>query len=108
MAKPLVKLIRLNNLQYNPNRDPAVYRRPVNACFRIQAVLDGTGDALCGLYDAQGQPMAEKSVACPGTFTHEIAFDTPGTRIVTLTVEGHGQKYSQNLRLDVMEHAWVG
>jgi len=108
MAKPLVKLIRLNNLQYNPNRDPAAYRRPVNVCFRIQAVLDGTGDARCGLYDAQGTPMAEKSVARPGTFTHEIAFDTPGTRIVTFTVEGNGQKFSQDLRLDVLEHAWIG
>ena len=52
--------------------------------------------------------MAEKSVARPGTFTHEIAFDTPGTRIVTLTVEGNGQKFSQDLRLDVLEHAWIG
>lgn len=108
MAKPLVKLIRLNNLQYNPNRDPAVYRRAVNESFRVQALLDGTGEARCGLYDAQGKAIVEKSVALPGTFTHEVAFDTPGTRIVTLTVDGNGRKFSQDLRLDVLEHAWIG
>ena len=108
MPKPLVKLVKLNNLQYNHNRDPEVYRRSVNEPFRIQALLDGTGDARCGLYDAQGKVVVEKSVARPGTFTHEITFDTPGTRIVTLTVEGNGQKFSQDLRLDVLQHAWIG
>lgn len=108
IAGLLVKLIKLNNLQYNPNRDPEVCWGPVNEPFRIQSLLDGAGEALCRLSDAKGQPIAEKTVALPGTFTHEIAFDTPGTRIVTLTIEGNGQRYTQNLRLDVMEHAWVG
>ena len=108
MAKSLVKLIKLNNLQYNPNRDPAVYRRCVNQPFRIQALLDGASEARCALYDAQGKVVVEKSIARPGAFTHEVAFDTPGTRIVTLTVEGNGQKFSQDLRLDVLEHAWIG
>ncbi len=42
----LVKLVNLNNLQYNPNHDPQVYRRRIpNRAFRIQALLEGTGTA---------------------------------------------------------------
>ncbi len=106
--KKLVKLIKLNNLQYNPNRDPEVYRRTPGQAFRIQALLDGAGSARCRLTDATGKVLAEKSVSLPGTFTHEIAYDTPGIRLVTLEIEGNGEKFSQDLRLDVMEHAWIG
>ncbi len=108
MAKPLVKLLKLNNLQYNPNRDPQVYRRPVNEPFRIQALLDGSGEARCLLCDERGQQLTESVVSLPGTFTHELAFATPGVRLVTLTVDAGGQRFSQDLRLDVLEHEWVG
>lgn len=108
MAKPLVKLIKLNNLQYNPNRDPQVYRRPINEPFRIQALLDGSGEARCALCDERGQPLAECVVTLPGTFTHELAFATPGVRLVTLTVDAGSRQFSRDLRLDVLEHARVG
>jgi hypothetical protein len=104
----LVQRIKLNNLQFNVNRDPQIYRRCVHQPFRIQAVLAGAGDARCALNDANGRPLAARTVALPGTFTHEIAFDTPGTRIVTLVIENAGTRVSHDLRLDVMEHAWVG
>lgn len=106
--KKLVKLIKLNNLQYNANRDPNVFRRSVNESFRIQALVDGAGQAKCKITDVAGKVLAEKNIAIPGTFTHEVAFATAGTRIVTLTVEGSGESFSQDLRLDVMEHAWIG
>jgi len=108
MSNPLIKMIKVNGLQYNANRDPQVYRRSVNEPFRIQALLAGTGTARCTLHDAKRQLIAEKAIAVPGSFAHELAFDTPGVRIVTLAVEGAGKKFSQDLRLDVMEHAWVG
>jgi len=106
--KKLVNFIKINNLQYNANRDPEVYRRSINENFRIQALLDGSGQAKCIITDAAGKIMAEKNIGLPGTFTHEIAFPTAGIRVVTLSVEGNGEKFSQDLRLDVMEHAWVG
>ena len=106
--KKLVKLVKVNNLQYNLNRDPEVYRRSVNKNFRIQALLDGTGAMKCMLVDTTGKVLNEQSVNAPGTYTHEISFATPGVRVVTLVVEGNGEKFSQDLRLDVMEHAWIG
>ena len=106
--KKLVKYIKINNLQYNANRDPEVYRRSINENFRIQALLDGSGQANCTITDAAGKVLAEKNIALPGTFTHEIAFPTAGIRVVTLSVEGNGEMFSQDLRLDVMEHAWIG
>lgn len=108
MAKPLVKLLKLNNLQYNPNRDPQVYRRCVNEPFRIQALLDGGGEARCVLCDERGETLRESVVTLPGTFTRELAFATPGVRLVTLTVAAGGEQFSQDLRLDVLEHARVG
>ena len=38
--KKLVKVVKLNNLQYNANRDPEVYRRCIKEPFRLQALLD--------------------------------------------------------------------
>ena len=108
MNNQLIIMIKINSLQYNANRDPQVYRRSVNEAFRIQALLAGDGPARCTLRDAKHQVIAEKAIARPGTFTHELAFATPGVRIITLSVESAGQKFSQDLRLDVMEHAWVG
>lgn len=104
----LVKLIKLNNLQYNANRDPQVYRRVTNEPFRIQALLEGEGTARCSLVDAQGKVLAGADVKTPGTFTHEIAFPAPGIRVVTLSIERGAERFSQNLRLDVLDHAWIG
>ena len=105
MTKPLIKLIKLNNLQYNPNRDPQAYRRCANEPFRIQVLLDGAGEAKCALTDQRGQVLDQKTVILPGTYTHEVSFATPGVRLVTLSVEGNGQRVSQDLRLDVREGA---
>lgn len=106
--KKLVKLVKINNLQYNANRDPEVYRRSANENFRIQALVDGTGAVKCQLLDSTGKILNEQTVNAPGTYTHEIAFATPGTRVVTLVVESSGEKFAQDLRLDVMKHAWIG
>ncbi|MCZ7564448.1 MAG: hypothetical protein M5U08_12315 [Burkholderiales bacterium] len=106
--KKLVKLVKLNNLQYNPNRDPQVYRRVPREAFRIQAVLDGTGTATCAVRDAEGKPLAEAAVAAPGTFEHRVAFDRPGHYLVTLEVTRGAETFTQPLRLDVLEHAWRG
>ncbi len=108
MINQLIKMTKINNLQYNSNRDPQVYRRTVNKPFRIQAVLGGSGTARCALRDAQNRIIVEKAVALPGTFTHELSFTTPGIRLVTLSVENNGKQFSEDLRLDVMEHAWIG
>ncbi len=106
--KKLVKMIKLNNLEYNANRDPAVYRRCANENFRIQVLLDGNGAVECTLSDANGKIINKQSVTAPGTYTHELSFATPGTRVVTLTLSGQAQTVTHNLRLDVMEHAWHG
>jgi hypothetical protein len=106
--KKLVKLVKLNNLEYNANRDPAVYRRCANENFRIQALIEGTGKVECSLTDSSGKLLNQQSVDAPGTYTHEIGFATPGVRIVTLTIKGQGQTITQDLLLDVMEHAWHG
>ncbi|MBI4191784.1 MAG: hypothetical protein HY525_14750 [Betaproteobacteria bacterium] len=103
-----IRLIKINNLQYNALRDPAVYRRCANEPFRIQALLSGKGEARCTLSDQSGTTMVEKQVTLPGAFDHEIAYSTPGVRIVTLAIEANGEKFAQDLRLDVLEHAWVG
>ena len=103
----LVKLIRLNNLEYNANRDPAVYRRVPNKPFRIQALLEGQGSAQAHV-EVEGQPQGAQSVALPGTYTWEIRFDKPGVRIATLVIEAAGANFRQDLLLDVMEHAWIG
>jgi hypothetical protein len=107
-TQKLVRQIRLNNLQYNALRDPAVYRRCANEPFRIQALLASSGQARCMLSAQSGEDIAEQRVGMPGTFTHEIAFPSAGVRIVTLAIEGNGEKFAQDLRLDVLEHAWVG
>lgn len=101
-------IIKINGLQYNALRDPQVYRRCVKAPFRIQAVVAGTGTARCTLSDVAGEKLVERAINLPGTFTHDLAFDAPGTRIVTLNVGAGADKSSQDLRLDVLEQAWVG
>ena len=106
--KTLVKQVRLNNLQYNANRDPQVYRRGVNERFRIQAMIDGSGKARVTLTDVEGKTIVAADVTAPSTFSHEIAYSTPGTRIVTLAVERGAERFREDLRLDVLDHAWIG
>ncbi len=107
--KKLVKLVRLNNLIYNTNRDPQVYRRVPNKPFRIQALLEGEGRARAQvLVDGESQARCDQQITLPNTFTCEFAFDTSGSRVATLVIEQGGETFRQDLRLDVMEHAWVG
>lgn len=112
MNKPLIKMIKINNVQFNSNRDPQVHRRTVREKFRIQVLLsasDGNGgEVRCILRDEENKVLAEQIVTAPGTFTHELSFATPGVRLITLSVESNGQQSSRDLRLDVLEHAWVG
>lgn len=103
----LVKLVKLNNLQYNANRDPEVYRRVPKKPFRIQALLEGAGKAKATV-EVEGKVVCNQSVDLPGTFTCEVAFDTPGIRLAILKIEGAGEVYQQDLRLDVMAHEWIG
>ena len=104
----LVKLVRLNGLQYNANRDPQVYRRVVGEPFRIQALMDAGAAARCTLQDATGQVLVSTDVPAGGTFSHDLKFDAPGVHIVTLVAARNGQSFAQDLRLDVLAHAWVG
>lgn len=106
--KKLVKLVKLNNLEYNANRDPAVYRRLANEGFRIQALINGDGPVKCVLTDANNKTINEQTVNAPATYTHEVSFATPGVRIVTLNITGNNGKFTQDILLDVMEHAWIG
>ncbi len=104
----LVKLVKLNNLQFNANRDPQAYRRLPGEAFRIQAFLAGTGDAQCTLRDAAGATIAAHEVTPPGPFNVEVAYDAPGPRLVTLEVARGAERFTQDLRLDVLPHAWIG
>lgn len=105
----LVKLVRLNNLTYNANRDPGIYRRVPKKPFRIQALLEGDGQATAQVVvDGEAKPRCSQQITLPNTFTCEFSFDTPGIRMATLTIESGQQSFSQNLRLDVMAHEWIG
>ncbi len=107
--KKLVTLVRLNNLIYNANRDPQVYRRVPKKPFRIQALLSGEGRAHAQvIVDGETQARCDKQINLPDTFTCELAFDTPGSRTATLVIESGGQSFRQDLRLDVIEHEWIG
>jgi len=107
--KKLVKLVRLNNLIYNTNRDPQVYRRVTKKPFRIQALLEGEGRARAQvLVDGETQARCDQQISLPNTFSCEFAFDTAGSRIATLLIESGGESFRQDLRLDVMDHKWVG
>jgi hypothetical protein len=104
----LVRLVRLNGLQFNANRDPQVYRRTVGEPFRIQALVDAGAGVRCTLRDANGQVIVTAEVPAGGTFSHELKFAAPGVHIVTLVAARDGQSFTQDLRLDVLAHAWVG
>ena len=103
----ILKLVKLNNLQYNPNRDPNVYRRSVNKEFRLQAILDGTGSAK-GIFLIDGKPRCESAINLPGTFECKFKFPKAGTHVGELVIEGNGETYHQNIRIDVTEYDWIG
>lgn len=101
MSQALVRMVQINGLQFNANRDPQAYRRPVGTAFRIQARLAGSGEARCTLTDAEGRVLAESTEPLPGRFRGELHFATPGSRVVTLAVRAGDLQYRQDLRLDV-------
>ncbi len=103
----LVRSLKLNNLQYNPNRDPQVYRSVPKRPFRVQARLDGQGTARAKV-EVNGTIPCNQSIELPGSFECDLSFDTPGVRVATLFVETAGESFSQDIRLDVMEHDWIG
>jgi len=108
MSKPLVRMVKVNGLQYNANRDPAVYRRVAGEPFRLQALLAGSGSAQCSVIDARGKMLASQTVQRPATFTCELKFDRPGSQIVTLEVRSGAERFAQDLRLDALAQAWAG
>lgn len=101
-----IKVIRVNNMIYNANRDPQVYRRLANEDFRIEADLQGEGNARV-TFEADGKTETQ-SVTLPGKFDMKISFDTPSTRVGTLVVDVNGDISSSYVRLDVLDHAWIG
>ena len=76
--------------------------------FRVQAFLAGAGSARCALRDASGATIAERDVTPPEPFSVEVTYDTAGQRVVTLEVTRGAERFAQHLRLDVLEHAWIG
>ncbi len=107
MSANLIKMVKLNNLQYNTNRDPQVYRRVAGHPFRIQAMLEGSGSARVTV-TCEGKTLKEASISLPGVFSYEISFRDAGVRIATLTAEGGGQTESRDILLDTEAHAKVG
>ena len=103
----LVKLIKLNNLQCNANRDPAFYRRPVNEEFRLQAMLNGSGEAKA-MFTVEGETMCESTIDLPGTFDCKFSYETAGTRIGVLTIDGAAEQFRETVRIDVLKHAPIG
>jgi len=105
MQKPLVRMVKVNGLQYNANRDPQAYRREAGAPFRLEALLEGAGDAQCTVSDERGGVLAEARVRRPGRFSCLLRFEQPGSRLVTLRVEAGEGDFAQTLRLDSLAPA---
>lgn len=102
-----IKQIKLNQLEYNLNRDPQVYRRVKNKPFNLKVFLSGTGNASVKLSVA-GEVMAEGNVSLPGVFEANPVFDTAGSRVGTITVSKDGESFESFVRFDVMDRAKVG
>lgn len=100
--KKFVTLVKLNNLEYNPNRDPEFYRRKPGKPFRIQALMQGSGNAK-GWVEVDGNATGESTVTLPGTYECTLTFDSPGVRNARLVIESGSETYNQDLRLDVVE-----
>lgn len=104
MAK-LVKMVRLNGLEYNVNRDPEVYRRGVGEDFALQLWLGGLGDARVTLSIADGTVLHDVKVPRGRSSTLHVRFDTPGSRVATLEISAGAERHVQDLRLDVVAPA---
>lgn len=102
-----IKHIKLNNLEYNPNRDPQIYRKVVNKPFSLQVDLAGSGNATVSLI-VDGETIAESTVKLPGRFEANPTFDTAGTRVGKLLVSQNGDSFETYLRFDVLEEAYHG
>lgn len=108
MPKNVIKFIKINNLQYNPQRDPQAYRGIAGAALRIQVAVGSSGPTRVSLADEKGALLGEGQVQGPGTFSHELNWIHPGVRIVTVTAQHAEHSESRDLRLDIMAHAWIG
>jgi len=108
MSEKLIKIIKINNLQYNPQRDPQAYRRTAGEPFRLQAMIVSREIVRVTLSDEQGKTVAQHDLRGSGTFSHELTFAEPGVRIVTLAAKEPGRSESHDLRLDVMAETWKG
>ena len=104
MANP-IKYIKLNNLQYNANRDPQIFRRVINESFRLQVVLGGTGSANVSVNTAD-QAISSGTVSLPGTFDCDVTFDNAASHLGTIIVEVNGETYTDYVRFDVTEEPW--
>ena len=62
----------------------------------------------CRVEDAQGSSLAEETLALPGTFDCRIVFDAPGSRVVSIRIDATDRSVCKDLRLDVLERAWIG
>ncbi len=108
MSENIIKLIKINNLQYNPLRDPQAYRGVAGAALRLQVATGCTGATRITLADEKGALLAEGQVQGPGTFSHELRWARAGVRIVTVTAQHADRSESRDVRLDIMAHAWIG
>ncbi|MDH5256874.1 MAG: hypothetical protein OEX07_02670 [Gammaproteobacteria bacterium] len=104
MTNP-IKTIKLNNLQYNSNRDPQVFRRVVNKPFRLQVILGGTGNANVTLTTGDNT-LSQQTVNLPGTFDCDVKFDTAASHLGTVSVEVNGETFKDYVRFDVTDGPW--
>jgi len=104
MTNP-IKTIKLNNLQYNSNRDPQAFRGIINKPFRLQVLLTGTGSADVTL-STTGKILSQQTVSLPGTFECEISFDTAVSHLGTIKVDVNSESYKDYVRFDVTETPW--
>jgi len=102
-----IKQVKLNQLEYNSNRDPQVYRKVINKPFDLNVRLAGSGSVKVALTVA-GETLSESDVSLPGAFTANPSFDSAGTRLGTVTVSKDDESFSTHVRFDVMEHDWIG
>lgn len=102
-----IKKLRLNKLEYNANRDPAIYRRTLGKPFDISVQLEGQGNASAS-FVVDGKACCERTVTLPGIFHCQVAFESAGTRVGTLILTSNSDSVSRELRLDTLAHAWVG
>jgi len=103
----LVRLLKLNGLEYNVNRDPQVYRRVTGKPFRFEALLDGTGTADVRFIVA-GKTVHESIARLPDRLDFTVSFETPGIRVGELLIESTDARYERYIRLDVEEKEWTG